>query len=42
MRFDAQGVICAGDEKGFSIDPHQVMGLKNYICKSRNRRCDEL
>ena len=42
MRFDAQGVICAGDGRRFPIDPHQVMGLRNYMCNPSNERHDEL
>ena len=35
MRFDAQVVICAGDRIWLPINPHQVMGMKNYTCKYR-------
>ena len=34
MRFDVHGVICAGDGRWFPINPHQVTGLRNYMCKS--------
>ena len=42
MRFDAQGFICARDGRRLLIDPHQVTGLRNYMCKSSNGWCNEL
>ena len=37
MRFEEHGVICAGDGRRFPFNPHQVMGVKNYTCKSRKQ-----
>ena len=42
MRFDAQGVIYAGDVRRLPIDPHQMTGMRNYMCNSRNKWQDEL